>query len=236
MANDYTKEDINLWNKYKAGDESAKWGLLNRYNGMIGSYASQHSNVLPKPVVEAKLKRYAVQAFDTYKPNKNVALSTHVMNYFQKLNRDNYTNQHVVRLPENVAIGYGRYMKALNDLTEQNGKEPTTQELAAKLGWSVSSTAIAKKKYHKELVESKQSFDPGVVDRDISESVIRFVYHSMSDDEKYLFEHKTGYLNSKIYPMSKIREHLKYTPYQFNKLQLDLTAKLQQANYTLNQD
>lgn len=233
MANTYTQEDMALWNKYNKGDDSAKWELLRRYDGMISGYAAQHSNVLPKPVVEAKLKRYAIQAFDTYKPAKNVALSTHVMNYFQKLNRDNYTNQHVIRLPENIAIGYGRYNAALTDLTESLNREPTTDELADRLGWSVEATARAKKKYHKELVESKQPFDPGFVENDISASVIRFVYYSMTDDEKYLFEHKTGYLNSRIFPMSKIRATLKMTPYQFNKLQLDLAKKLQQANYTL---
>ena len=236
MANSYATDDLAVWTKYKAGDTKAKWELLRRYDGMVGSYAAQHSNVLPKPVVEAKLKRYAVQAFDTYKPAKNVALSTHVMNYFQKLNRDNYTNQHVVRLPENIAIGYGRYMKAVTELTETHGRDPNTQELSQHLGWSVDATARAKRKYHKELVESKQQFEPGFIDSDISDSVIRFVYYSMSDAEKYLFEHKTGYLNNKIYPMSKIREDLKLTPYQFNRIQLDLADKLQKANYALQAD
>ena len=233
MANKYTDEDHIIWNRYKSGDKDSKWELLNRYSGMIKSHAMQHSNVLPQPVVEAKLKRYAVQAFDTYKPTKNVALSTHVMNYFQKLNRDNYTNQHVVRLPENYAIGYGRYMGAVKELEEDLGREPTALEVAEKLGWSVDAVNKARKKYHKELVESKMPFDPGISDSDVNESVIRFVYYSMTDAEKYLFEHKTGYLNAKILPMGTIRDNLKMTPYQFNQLQLGLTSKLQKAMQTL---
>lgn len=236
MANIYTSEDMELWHRYNKGDSQAKWQLLSRYSGMINSHAAQHSNVLPKPVVEAKLKRYAVQAFDTYKPDKGVALSTHVMNYFQKLNRDNYNNQHVIRLPENIAIGYGRYNTALTSLTETLGRDPTTQELAEHLGWSIDATARAKKKYHKELVESKQPFDPGFIENDTSASVIRFVYYSMTDDEKYLFEHKTGYLGNKILPMATIRTKLKMTPYQFNVLQVNLAKKLQQATYTLQGD
>jgi hypothetical protein len=41
-------------------------------------------------------------------------------------------------------------------------------ELAEYLGWGLDDVENSLKRFHKELVESKQVFDPGVVDSDIS--------------------------------------------------------------------
>lgn len=236
QKNVYEDEDIRLWKEYKEGNQSAKWQLLDRFKGLISSIAMKQSNVLPKAVVEAKLKVYSIAAFDTYDPTKGAKLSTHVQNYLQKINRDNYTNQQAVRLPENLAIGFTRYMGAKSNLTETIGREPTTMELAQHLDWSPEQVANAERKYHTELVESKMTYDPGVIDQDVSSSAIRFAYQEMNDKERYLFEHKTGYMNKGILPMSVIREHLKVTPYQFNQMQTVLTAKLKDALNTLDRE
>jgi len=234
--NIYEDKDLELWHEYKAGNQNAKWELLDRFKGLISGIAMKQSNVLPKAVVEAKLKTYAIAAFDTYKEGKGAKLSTHVQNYLQKINRDNYTNQQAVRLPENLAIGYTKFMNTKTSLGETIGREPTTMELAEHLSWSPEQVANAERKYHTELVESKMTYDPGVIDQDTSSSAIRFAYQEMDDNERYLFEHKTGYMNKGILPMSKIREHLKLTPYQFNQLQTVLTAKLKNTLETLDRE
>ena len=233
--NIYEDEDIRLWRQYKAGNQNAKWELLRGFKGLISGVAIKQSHNLPKPVVEAKLKQYALQAFDTYDPAKGTKLSTHVTYYLQKINRDNYNNQQAIRLPENLAIGYSRFMEAKGRLHESFGREPNSAELAEHLGWSLSAVENANKKYHKEFVESRQTFEPAITDSDISGTAIELVYHQMTNDERYLFEHKTGYLGKDLKPMDKIRKDLKKTPHQFHKLQTGLTSKFQDTLNALHQ-
>lgn len=235
-VNAYEDEDIRLWKSYKGGNAKAKWDLLDRFKGVIQRHVGQNLNVLPKAVAEAKLKKYTIQAFDTYRPGAGAKLSTHVYNYLQKINRDNYNNQQTIRLPENLAIGYTRFMGAKKELEDTFGREPNMAELSDHLGWGLRQTAIANKKYHKEYVESKQTFDAGIEESDVSSSVIRFCYGAMSDDERFLFEHKTGYNGQKVYPMAKIQRDLKLTAYQFNQLQIKLTKRLREAAQVLGAD
>ena len=234
QKNVYEDEDIRVWRRYKMGDQQAKWELLNRFKGLISGIAIKQSHNLPRPVVEAKLKQYTIQAFDTYDPSKGTKLSTHVTYYLQKINRDNYNNQQAIRLPENLAIGYSRFMEGKTRLHESLGREPTGAELAGHLGWSLSAVENAEKKYHKEFVESRQVYEPGVSDTDIADTAISLVYHQMNDDERYLFEHKTGYLGKELKPMDKIRKELNKTPHQFHKLQTGLTGKFQDTLHALH--
>jgi hypothetical protein len=199
-------------------------------------HATKNSNVLPYSVAEAKLKRYALQAFDTYDPTKGVKLSTHVVNYLQKINRDNYTNQQAIRLPENLAIGYSRFMSAHEELSQTHGRPPTKAELATKLEWKQSDVARAMQRYHKEYVEGKQQFDSGVSELDTSASAIRFAMHGMSDVEKKIFEAKTGYGGAEMVPMEKVRRDLKLTPYQFYQAQQTLKQRLSRASQVLGKD
>lgn len=232
LAND----DLTLWHQYKAGDEQAKWELLKRFKGPIGKATAQHSNVLPRPVVEAKLKRYAVMAFDSYDPTKNVKLSTHVINYMQKINRDNYQHQQSIRLPENIAIGYGRFTDAQKVLTESLKRDPTDHELAEHLGWSPSAVTNARNKYHKEFVEGKATFDSGVSDMDTSSSVLRFVYHGLSNHDKYILERRTGYNGHPIESPEKIQKDLGITSYQFYQAQNKIRSQLEEAANVLHGD
>jgi DNA-directed RNA polymerase specialized sigma subunit len=186
--------------------------------------------------VEAKLKRYALQAFDTYDPTKNVKLSTHVVNYLQKINRDNYTNQQAIRLPENLAIGYSKFMGAHEDLSGSLGRPPTKAELAEHLGWKQSEVAKAFQRYHKEFVEGKQQFDAGVSENDTSASAIRFAMQGMSEVEKKIFVAKTGYGGKPQQSMEVLRRELKLTPYQFYQAQLSLKQRLSRASQILGKE
>lgn len=229
LKNKYEDEDQQLWHQYRQGNQDAKWQLLDRFKGVIAQQANKQSNVLPKPVVEAKLKAYTLQAFDTYDPSKGTKLSTHVYNYHQQINRDNYKHQQAVRLPENFAIQFSKYQEAKHKLSESKNREPNTMELAEYLGWSPEMVASAERKYHTEMVEGKQEYDAGITEEDTAGSAIRFAYEEMTQEERFIFEHKTGYLNKQIMPMGAIKDQLKVTPHRFNQLQKSIESKLKRA-------
>jgi DNA-directed RNA polymerase specialized sigma subunit len=237
--NEYEDKDMVLWHQHKNGNKQATWDLLHRFEGMIAGHASTHSNVNAKSVVEAQLKQMTLKAFDTYDPNAGAKLSTHVMNNFKKLSRLNIQNQQAIRLPENIALKYAKHTEAESYLTEVFGRKPTSLEIAEYLGWGVDDVENAAKRFHKELVESKQVYDPGVVDSDIAGSAFRNAYHSMTDHEKHIVDHTLGPRGPHNKPemsAQQIMRDLSMTPYQFNKVKNNAIDKVQQALHVLQRE
>ena len=89
--NSYSESDLDLWRKYKQGNQQAKWDLLQRFHGVIIANARKLSNVRPYSVVEAELKEITLKSFDTYTPAKGAKLSTYVINNFKSLQHPLYT-------------------------------------------------------------------------------------------------------------------------------------------------
>lgn len=234
--NQYEEQDMELWHRHKEGDKNATWELLGRFEGMIGKHAGTHSNVNARSVVEAQLKQMTLKAFDTYDPKAGAKLSTHVMNNFKKLSRLNIQNQQAIRLPENIALRYSKYNDAVTYLTDVFGRTPTNEEIAEYLGWGVDDVDTASKRFHKELVESKQVFEPGVIDSDISESALRNAYYSMTPEEQYIVAHTIGYMGKPKKPADVIAKDLKFTPYQFNKTKNSAIGKVEQAIHVLQRE
>ena len=229
--NSYENKDIELWKLYKEGDQKAKWELLERFNGLIGNHASKYSNVLPRPVVESQLKQLTLKAFDTYKPNMNTKLSTHVVNSWKKLSRANMANQQAIRLPENIALKFKVYNDGQNYLTDILNREPTTVELADHLGWGTNDVANLSKRFHRELVESKQVYDPGVTDQDASHQALLSTYYTVSEPERYFMEHTLGkdFMGKKEKSSTQIQKDLKLNTYQYYKLKNGVIDKLQKS-------
>ena len=233
IKNKYEDEDMALWHRYKGGDMQAKWALLDRFKGTVAQFTRKFSNNLPPHVVEAKLKSYVIEGFATYNPNKGTKLSTHVYNYLQQINRDNYKHQQAIRLPENLAREYTRYHTAKAKLHESLGREATTQELADYMKWSPEAIARAESKYHTELVEGKQEFNATTKYSDTAQTALRFAYEEMSDEERFLMEHKIGYMGKRILPAGAIKDQLKVTPHKFNMLNKSVADKVSNAFNTL---
>ncbi|MDD2230755.1 MAG: hypothetical protein PHY48_15320 [Candidatus Cloacimonetes bacterium] len=236
--NEYEDNDIALWHKYKAGDDAAKWQLLDRFSGLISDHANKFSNVLPRVVVEAQLKQHALKAFDTYNPGKDTKLSTHIMYGFKKLSRENIKNQQAVRLPENIALKYKVFNDAKLYLTEVHGREPTSQEMSEYLSWGIDDVVMLTKRFHKELVESKQVYDPGVTDTDIAHNALLSTYYSATPHEQYFMEHVLGheFMGKPEKSADQIRRDLKLNSYQYYKLKDSVAHKVNQASTVLERE
>ena len=229
--NVYESRDMELWKAYKAGNQQAKWELLERFNGLIGNHANKYSNVLPRPVVESQLKQLTLKAFDTYKPGMNTKLSTHVVNSWKKLSRANMANQQAIRLPENIALKYKAFNDGREYLAESLGREPTNVELAEHIGWSVDNVANLSKRFHRELVESKQTYDPGVTEHDTAQQALLSTYYTASEPERYFMEHTLGtdFMGKREKPSAQIQKDLKMNSYQYYKLKNTVADKIKQS-------
>jgi hypothetical protein len=227
--NSYSESDLDLWRKYKQGNQQAKWDLLQRFHGVIIANARKLSNVRPYSVVEAELKEITLKSFDTYTPAKGAKLSTYVINNFKKVSRENINNQHAIRIPENVHFKFKPITEANEYLTEALNREPTYQEVAEYTGWSLPKVIDASTRLRRELVESKQTFEPGVSELDPTQQAFFYAYNVLDNQGKYILEHSTGYGGKKELPDSKIRVDLKLSPHLYNKKKNEVVSVMRES-------
>lgn len=229
VGNAYTDADMALWNRYKSGDQSAKWELLRKFQGVIVSNARKMSNVRPYSVVEAELKELTLKAFDTYDPSKGAKLATHVVNMYKKVSRGNISSQHAIRIPENIHFKFKPITEATAYLTDTLNREPTHQEIADFTGWSLPKVVDATSRLRRELVESKQTFDPGVNKIDPSNQALFYAYSVLDNNGKYILEHTTGYGGKSELADSKIRANLGLTPHMYQKKKNEVISVVREA-------
>lgn len=228
--------DLDLWKKYKAGDQSAKWKLLQNFRGPIIQTARQQSNVRPYSVVEAELKELTLKALDTYNPNKGVKLLTHVMNTYKKLSRENISNQHAIRVPENIHFKFKPITEANLYLTDALGREPTHQEIADYIKWPLTKVVDASTRLRKELVESKQTYEPVLYEQDPTQQGLYYAYNCLDNNGKYILEHSTGYGGAAQFKDSEIQKKLKMTSYMYNKTKNNVVNVVQDALNIANKE
>lgn len=234
--NQFSSTDLDLWKRYKAGDQKAKWELLSKFRGVIISNARKQSNVRPYSVVEAELKALTLKAFDTYNPAMGAKLSTHVVNTYKKVSRDNISNQHAIRIPENIHFKYKPIVEANAYLQDSLNREPTAMEVAEYTGWNVDKVIEANMRLRKELVESKQTFDPGVNTIDPTAQALHYAYNVLDPQGQYILEHCTGYGGKKELPDSRIRTDLKMTAYAYNKKKNEVIGVMQESLNAANEE
>lgn len=216
------EKDLELWKAYKASPSQATLApLMKAIDPIIQSEVNKWSGAIGRPPIEAKAKRLALEAIDSYDPNSAAALATHVTNRLMKLSRDVYTHQDAVRLPEYKKLNVLTYNKAFNDLQGNLGRDPTNQELAENLVWSPKKLSQVQSALNQELV---QSMDVGagmfeqqsIWGSDSDDGVLEYMYFDMSPEDKLLFEHSTGYTGKPILPNNELASKLNITPAQLS--------------------
>jgi DNA-directed RNA polymerase specialized sigma subunit len=191
------EKDVELYNQWKKSQNPQHLDLLiKQLDPLIQSQVNQRSGTLARPLLEAQAKVLTVRAIQSYSPDRGAKLSTHVTNQLQKLSRVNYAHQNALRIPEHSMVAYRSYNIALEDFKTDNGREPTSQELADHMKWSPKKVEQFRTQFGRaELTESKDTpmdmFVPYTHDPRID-----YAYQSMSPRQQKIFEHMTGYQNA----------------------------------------
>ena len=136
MTQNYRDKDMEAWNSYRTfPSPENRSALLRRFDGVINSQVNKWAGPVPRETLLMEARAHAAKAIDTYDPAKGAALATHVANAIKPISRTVYTYQNAVRAPENVTRAIGAYKQSLETLTDEKGRAPNDEELAAELGW-----------------------------------------------------------------------------------------------------
>lgn len=159
--------------------------LLKKHKQMAGS--------LPDSALKAEIHSLALKAIDTYDPSKGAKLSTHVFNQTAPVSRMNYTYQNMARMSEDKQQGkFKHYKKALDDLTSELLRDPTDQELATRLGWTLKEVTSLKEDIIQDIFESRKEVDSAVSNFSDDKTKLSYIKSQLDPEELKLFNNKTG--------------------------------------------
>ena len=230
MGNTTKELDLIHWHAYKKNPNVKKHrdSLLKRMEPLIHQKINLWKGPVPFSVLKNEAKVLALKAFDTFDPNKGVALSTHVVNNLAPLSRVVYTHQNTARLPENITLKIRAYTQAKDHLTTMLGREPTSDEMFQELGWTVAELNRVERSEVKDLIESAGNVNANFYSSsDYSEDdLLASIYFELTPEEKKLYEDITGYNGKRKLTNTEIMKKYKLTQAQFSYKKNNLKKKI----------
>lgn len=217
----YKQRDIDLFNTWKQNkDKRALADLVKSLHPLVYAEVRRQSGTLPESALSAEAKYWAIRAIETYDPSKNVAVSTHVANYLQRVRRLNYKYQNAARLPENVHLEYTTLKNGISHLEETLNREPTDEEIAKHLGWSKAYTTRFRTSLYQDLVESKNERPTETSQFSTDQLLLQHIMDKLDDQEKMLL------LNKGTMPASELADKMGINVSRLNYLTAKLRDKI----------
>lgn len=190
-------DDLAAYRKWKASQNGVDLdALLKRLDPLIQAEVNKRAGTLSRDLLVGQARKLAVDAIKSFDPNRDVKLTTHVVNQLLKLSRVNYTHQNAARIAEHHMLQFHTLRIAKEDFAAENGRDPTTEELADTLRWSPQKLGEVQQQFQRsELLEhagggssSAHSFIATEHD-----PTIGYVYATLSPRQQQIFDMRTGY-------------------------------------------
>lgn len=190
------KEEMNLYAQWQKNQSTPAFQKL--YTSMKPLlHDAARKSAMGSNVPESAHRIWAAQSFHdalrTYKPTAGASLQTHVYNsVHQKAKRLNYMFQNLGHIPEPRAMRVGLYQNELENMKVDLGREPSSAELADRLGWGLKDVTAIQKEVRKDL-----SLEGGVEETAFfasteDEEILDYFYYELNPEEQLVFEYIFG--------------------------------------------
>ena len=185
--------------------------LINDHRRLIEAEAYKYAKFVPISYVQTEAYRLANEAAHKYDPSMGIKFSTFLTNQLQKLSRLSTQYGGTVRVPENKQFKINRLNQFEQGLQEELGRAPNVAELsdAAGIGMGEVNNLLQARK--KEVNLNNLSYSPIFYEGNDDEW-IHFVYHDLTDKDKIIFEHRTGFGGKPILDNGLIAKKLGISP------------------------
>ncbi len=143
------------WNQSGRKEEHLE-PLLHSMKPLIRSEANKRlqglGGSIPRGALESELTIAAVKSLQTYDPQKNTALTTHVTNGFRRISDFVGANRNAKYMPSADIKRYDRFQNAKAELHDELGREPSAEELHRALpSWKLNDVKRMQKGFGREL-------------------------------------------------------------------------------------
>lgn len=221
------QREMDLWKKYKGGDQSALQPLMGLFRPTVAQWIAQHSSPnVPAVTMRTEALANVKKAIDSYDPSRGAGLNTHVTWGLKKGLRLLHRHSNIARIPEPRGDLIGEYERAKSALTEKLGRTPSIAEIrdyiAADITLDPSKRAklnlatIARLEHElrrdtpytdtmSAFAESEGMETPEVVARDL-------LYSSLAPSDQVIFENAFGYAGKPVLPNVRIAKMVGVSP------------------------
>lgn len=191
-----------------------------------------------QPILKSKAKKIVIDTLPKYDPT-NTKLKTYIFNQLQSIKRMSMQQNQIINIPEQVQLDYASLSRAETELSEQLGRDPSTEELSdfaslspkrieyiRKLRMPASEGLLASNQANSGMTEYN---DPSVKSNDNANAWLSFVYAGMGDTDKLIMEHSFGLYGKPVLSNQDIAKKLKISPaavsIRRNKIQSELDKR-----------
>lgn len=202
---------------------------LNTFGKLINSEISRYQGTLERPTLHTFAKKYVADAIRKYDPSKKVQLSTHIVHNLQRLHRLNYKNVQGLHSSEELQRNMNKYLTAKNDLIEEKGREPSKEEIAARMGSTPKLVDKLNKQLKFEVPANAMAFDPAAHKTEEEDLVMDYLYHDLNPQQKIIFEHKTGYGGKPILQNKDLAKRLGISPVRVTQISEQISKNFRKA-------
>lgn len=207
------------WLRLQNGDNDA----LSEYLQEMGSTIDKGVNLYANgdKLYKTQARILAINAAKSYDPAKGASITTHVLNQLRPLQRLAAQRGNLTRVPENVAQQRSVVTRAIRELTADLGEDPTTEQIANRVGMSVKRVDALMN--YKPIVPDSLAVSPEgdaftahEPDRALNlyDTVI---YNELDTTDKKIYEWSTGYGKGEKLSGVEIARRLNITPAAVSK-------------------
>lgn len=198
------------------------------------------------PQIAARARVIAAKAVQSYDASSGASLPTWVSQQLRQLTRDIRKSNSAVAIPDGVQLdGYAIY-RAEKEFEDENGREPTVDELADKCHLSRKRIADVRKKMKTivtgEMATGEDSEDGvlgadelGLSKTDYTNDALDYVYNESDRNDKKILEYTVGYGGADVLDNKQIMQKLKLTPVQLTRRKARLSMRINQIIEDLEQ-
>lgn len=213
--------------------------MLRTIDPIIQSAVKTYGGSAPSPTLVSKARKMALEVLPRYDPSKT-KMKTFLMSQLQGLRRASAKDTSIINVPEQVQLDHFHLSKAEDELRDQLGRDPSTDELADLTGLSTRRIVYVRKL---QMPASEggilQPIQGGEGD-DFNDPAVRtlsggddarawhqFVYASLSDPaDQVIMEHSLGLHAKAVLSNQEIARKLGVTPSAVSQRKARIQSKL----------
>ena len=246
------QEEIDLSNRAKAGDKSARARLIEKNLRLVVSVAKKYRGYgLPFEDLIQEGNIGLMKAVEKFDPDRGFRFSTYATWWIrQAVQRAVADKGRTIRVPVHMTEKIRKMARTYNELSAEREREPTDEEVAERLGWTIDEVRDVKDAMPDatslnqplssnsdsselgELVEDERASDtPGTVMRGMESAQLGEAIERLPERNRYVLLRRYGLDSNEPATLAQLSDELGVSRERIRQLQREAERMLKSGEY-----
>ena len=246
------QEEIDLSNRAKAGDKSARARLIEKNLRLVVSVAKKYRGYgLPFEDLIQEGNIGLMKAVEKFDPDRGFRFSTYATWWIrQAVQRAVADKGRTIRVPVHMTEKIRKMARTYNELSAEREREPTDEEVAERLGWTIDEVRDVKDAMPDatslnqplssnsdsselgELVEDERASDtPGAVMRGMESAQLGEAIERLPERNRYVLLRRYGLDSQEPATLAQLSDELGVSRERIRQLQREAERMLKSGEY-----